>query len=47
MKKFRISINIDDVEVEAESTEEAVDKFINSFDLWGSVDCIDCEEIED
>ena len=46
MKKFRIIINVD-VDVEAETMEEAVDDFIKSFDVWGSSDCVDCEEIED
>ena len=46
MKKFRIIINVD-VDVEAETMEEAVDDFIKSFDFWGSIDCVDCEEIED
>lgn len=47
MKKFRISIYLDGVDVEAETMDEAVDNFLKSYDFWGSTDCIDCEEIED
>ena len=43
MAKFRIRIVVDD-EIEAETMDEAINDFCESFNAW---DEVDCEEIKE